>query len=114
MLPAANWGANTVDAVAVSGDSVAAAAVAAKAAAAMLPHSPSLNGAELKLRLVQTSAIQREGETPQRTRSLAVLAPMVLRQGTDPSQRILDKARVPERLQDPGPSDPRPRDGKMR
>jgi hypothetical protein len=115
MLPAANWGANTVDAVALSGDSVAAAAVAAKAAAAMLPHSPSLNGAELKLRLIQTSVIQRAGETPQRTRSLAVLAPMVLRQGiTDPSQRILDKARVPERTQEPTRRDPRPQDGKAR
>jgi hypothetical protein len=40
---------------------------------------------------------------------------MVLRQGiTDPSQRILDKARVPERLQEPGRSDPKPKDGKMR
>jgi len=115
LLPATNWGANTVDAAALAEDSVAAAAVAAKAAAAMLPHSPRLNGAELKLRLIQTFVIQRQGETPQRTRSLAVLAPMVLRQGiTDPSQRILDKARVPERLQEPGPSGPRPRDGKMR
>jgi hypothetical protein len=115
ILPAANWGSNSVDAVALSGDSVAAAAVAAKAAAAMLPHSASLNGAELKLRLIQTSVIQRQGETPQRTRSLAVLAPMVVRDGiTDPSQRILDKARVPERLQEPGRSDPRPKDGKVR
>jgi hypothetical protein len=115
ILPTANWGANTVDAVALTGDSVAAAAVAAKAAAAMLPHSPSLNGAELKLRLIQTSVIQREGETPQRTRSLAVLTPMVPRQGiTDPSERILDKARVPERVKEPARREPQPRDGKVR
>jgi hypothetical protein len=113
--PAANWGANTVDAVAPAGGSVVATAVAAKAVAAMLPQLSGLNGAELKLRLIQLSLRQRESETPQRTRSLAVLVPMVLKQGiTDPAARILDKARVPERLQEPGRSDPRPQDGKAR
>ena len=113
--PTANWGANTVDAVALAGDSVVATAVAAKAAAAMLPKSSGLNGAELKLRLIQTSVIQREGETPQRTRSLAVLASMVLIQGiTNPAERILDKARVPERVQEPARRDLQPRDGKVR
>ena len=77
--PAANWGANTVDAVALAGDSIVATAVAAKAAAAALPQSSGLDGAELKLKLIRLSLMQREGETPPRTRSLAILAPVVLR-----------------------------------
>src|SRR5262245_6416122 len=46
----ANWGANTVDAVAVAGDSARAVAVVAIAAAAALATSPARTGAELKLR----------------------------------------------------------------
>ena len=49
-----------------------ATAVAAKAAAAVLSHAPpGLSGAELKLRLIQSSLPQRQGETPKRTRSLS-------------------------------------------
>jgi len=117
-IPAtANWGGNTVDAVALAGDSVLATAVAAKAAAAVLSHAPGLSGAELKLRLIQSSLLQRQGETPKRTRSLSILVPLVLKptQGMpDPTARILDKARVPERLQEPGRRDLQPRDGKVR
>ena len=81
----------------------------------MLPQSSGLNGAELKLRLIQLSLKQREGETPPRTRSLAILAPMVLIQGiTNPAERIFDKARVPERVQEPARREPQSRDGKVR
>jgi hypothetical protein len=116
VLATANWGGNTVDAVALAGNSALATAVAAKAAAAIASRSPGLDGAEFKLRLIQASSIQREGETPQRTRSLAVLVPMVVRVQPvpDPSARILDKARVPELLQQPDRRDVQPRDGKMR
>jgi subtilase family protein len=98
----ANWGADTVDAAALAGDSALAAAVAARAAAAMLARSSGAGGAELKQRLIQSALQQREGETPQRTRTLALLAPIVLRGplNKDPAERILDKARVPERLQE--------------
>ena len=116
ILVTANWGGNTVDAVALAGNSALATAVATKAAATMSTQSSGLNGAELKLRLIQTSLRQREGETPQRTRSLAVLVPMNVRvhPTPDPSARILDKARVPERLEEPDQRDSRPRDGKAR
>jgi hypothetical protein len=101
--PAANWGANTVDAVALAKDSVVATAVVAKAAAALLPHASGLSGAELKLKLIQSSPLQREDETPRRTRSRSILMPMQLRvqETPDPSTRVLDKTRVPERLEEP-------------
>jgi hypothetical protein len=117
-LPAtANWGAHTVDAVALAKNSALAAAVAAKAAAAVLSRTPELSGAELKLKLVQSSLQQLEGETPQRTRSRAIivpLAPTVKQEPGEPAARILDKARVPERLQQPGRRNLRPQDGKAR
>ena len=68
-----------MDAVALAEDSAIATAIAAKAAATLLPHSSGLNGGELKLKLIRSSLLQREGETPQRTRSLAILMPMELR-----------------------------------
>ena len=107
IAPAASWGANTVDAVALAKDSAIATAIVAKAAATLLPHSSGLSGGELKLKLIRSSLLQREGETPQRTRSLAILMPMQLRLHVtpDPSARILDKARVPERVQEPGRRD---------
>jgi len=117
ILVTANWGGNTVDAVALADNSALATAVAAKAAATMSPQSSSLNGAELKLRLIQASLSHRQGETPPRTRSLAVLAPTVVMRVQpirDPSARILDKARIPERLEEPDQRDSRPRDGKAR
>jgi|RhiMetdeSRZDD1v2_1073273.scaffolds.fasta_scaffold311088_2 hypothetical protein len=116
VLATANWGGNTVDAVALAGNSALATAVAARAAVAIASRSPGLNGAEFKLRLIQDSLSRREGETPQRTRSLAVVVPMMVRvhPTPDPSARILDKARVPELLQQPDRGDGRPRDGKAR
>src|SRR5262245_7664271 len=79
-IPAtANWGAHTVDAVAPAGNSALATAVAARAAATMPSQSSQLSGAEFKLRLLQASWRQRQGETPQRTRSLAILVPTMVR-----------------------------------
>jgi hypothetical protein len=112
---AASWGAGTVDAVALAADSRAAVAVAAKAAAAMLARTPELGGAELKLELVKSALLQREGETPQRTRSLAVIAPVVVKMRSDrtPASPILDKARIPERVRQPDRRE-QMRDGKTR
>jgi hypothetical protein len=100
---AANWGANTVDAVAVAANSALAVAVVAKAAAAALSTSPAPTGGGLKQWLIGLALSQREPETPQRTRSLAVIVPTVTKglQIQDPAARILDKARVPERLEEP-------------
>ena len=99
MLPRANWGANTVDAVALADDSVLASVVAAKAAAATLAPASKPTGAELKQKLIKSALRQREEETPRRTRSLAVMTPVVVRSRMDPVDRILDKARIPERLE---------------
>jgi hypothetical protein len=107
LLANANWGAGTVDAVALAADSLLAASVAAKAAAALLAEAPSPSGAELKQRLIRSALLQLEAETPKRTRSPAVLAPMVLRNPVgDPAERILDKARVPERMREPDRREP--------
>ncbi len=110
LLDTANWGAKTVDAVAVAANSALAAAAAAKAVAALLAREPGLDGAALKQWLFQSSPLEREGETPQRTRTLSILVASMLRPTRgllDPAGRILDKARIPERLQEP-------RDGKTR
>ena len=96
---AANWGAKTVDAVALAGRfSRLPRPLPRKLPRAALSASPGLNGAELKLRLIQHPLIQREGETPQRTRSLAILAPMVLRQvqpAPDPAARFSTRRASP-------------------
>jgi Subtilase family len=99
----ANWGANTVDAVALAENSALATALAAKAAAAALSASPGLGGADLKMRLIEHALYRREVETPPRTRSPAILVPTALKVQTvpDPAARVLDKTRVPERLEEP-------------
>lgn len=117
LLATANRGAKTVDAVAVAANSAFATAIAAKAAATLLAREQGLAGAALKERLLEVSLLKREGETPQLTRTLAVLAASVLkptRGARDPAGRVLDKARIPERLQEPGPQGPQPRDGSKR
>jgi hypothetical protein len=99
----ANWGAKTVDAVALAETSALATALAAKAAAAVLSVSPGLSGAELKVRLIEQALYRREAETPPRTRSPAILVPTALnvQPVPDPAARVLDKTRVPERLEEP-------------
>jgi len=99
----ANWGAKTVDAVALAQNSALATAIAAKAAGAALSVSPGLTGADLKLRLIEQPLHRREAETPPRTRSLAILVATALKvqPAPDPAARVLDKTRVPERLEEP-------------
>jgi hypothetical protein len=99
----ANWGAKTVDAVALAQNSPLATALAAKAAAAALSAAPGLTGTELKLRLIEQALFRREAETPQRTRSPAIIVPPALKRPAvpDPAARVLDKTRVPERLEEP-------------
>ena len=99
----ANWGAKTVDAVALAANSALATAVAAKAAAAALSVSPGLTGAELKLRLIeQRLAPARSGDAAAHPvagnprRDGAEVQPV-----PDPAARVLDKTRVPERLEEP-------------
>jgi hypothetical protein len=95
----ANWGGSTVDAVVRARDSSHAAAVAARAAAALQVNSPALAGAELKQTLIERAPQRREGESPQRTRSLAIISPgaaAAKRDANEPDRRRLDKSRVPE------------------
>jgi hypothetical protein len=107
LLDNANWGARTVDAVAIASHSTLAAGAAARAAATLLAQGARLSGADLKRRLLELSHLQRGAETPQRTRTLVILTPVQHKPAwttPDPADRLRDKARIPERIHKSAPA----------
>jgi hypothetical protein len=79
LRPQSNWGAKTVDVMALAGTSAEAIAVAAIAAVSLLTADPALSGASLKRVLIERWALQRDGETSAKTKSRAVLSPATAR-----------------------------------